>query len=237
MAETQRSSSAFANTILSQLSPQCIAGFGRNLQPIALELKQDIYRPNQPIKYACFPEAGMLSVVSTMEDGRSIEVGTIGKEGMAGANPLQGADSLPYHCYVQIEGNGYRIDAAVLKNAAKQDENLRELILRYQSAFLVQSMQGTACNGLHSIPQRCCRWLLMSHDRVHSDRIPLTHEFLALMLGVRRASVTDHLQPLQARGWIQMNRGEITVLDRKGLESGSCECYRVITEQQKQLLR
>jgi CRP-like cAMP-binding protein len=232
MAEAQHSANAFANAILSRISSACIARFGRDLQPVALEMKQDIYRPNEPIQHAYFPESGMLSVVSTMKDGRSVEVGTIGREGMSGGTLLYGTDSFPYHCYVQIEGRGHRINAAILKNAARRDENLHELILKYQASFLVQTMQGTACNALHSVSERCCRWLLMSHDRVDSDRIPLTHEFIALMLGVRRASVTDHLQPLQARGWIQMTRGEITILGRKSLESGSCECYRIISEQQ-----
>src|SRR4051794_15772429 len=177
MAETRRPSNAFANAILCRLSSQCIMGFGRNLQPIALELKQNIYLPNEPIRHAYFPEVGMLSVVSTMDDGRSIEVGTIGNEGMTGASLLHDTDTLPYHCYVQIAGHGHRIDAAVLKNTAMQDDNLRELISRYQSAFLIQSMQSAACNGLHSITQRCCRWILTSLDRVQSNVIPLTLEF------------------------------------------------------------
>ena len=128
------------------------------------------------------------------------------------------------------------MDVAALKVEVNRNETLRNLIFRYHSAFLVQTMQCAACNGLHNVRQRCCRWLLMSHDRAQSEVVPLTHEFLALMLGVRRASVTDVLQPLQERGWIQLNRGEIVVIDRTGLEACSCECYRVIKNQQQKLL-
>jgi CRP-like cAMP-binding protein len=128
------------------------------------------------------------------------------------------------------------VDMAALEVEANRNETLRNLIFRYHSAFLVQTMQCAACNGLHTVMQRCCRWLLMSHDRAQSDVVPLTHEFLALMLGVRRASVTDVLRPLQERSFIRLNRGEIVVTDRKGLEACSCECYRVIKNLQKQLL-
>jgi CRP-like cAMP-binding protein len=178
----------------------------------------------------------MISVVSIMNDGTTIEVGTIGNEGMAGACLLLETKSVPYQYFVQIAGYGYSLDADTLKSEAKRDTNFRDLVLRCHSAFLMQTMQGAACNGLHSVSQRCCRWLLMSQDRVGSDTIALTHEFLGLMLGARRASVTDVLRPLQNRGWIQSKRGAITVLDRNGLESGSCECYRIISDQQKQLL-
>jgi CRP-like cAMP-binding protein len=135
-----------------------------------------------------------------------------------------------------MAGFGYSMKADTLKSEAAHNGEFRDLVLRSHSAFQTQTMQAAACNGLHSISQRCCRWILMSQDRTGSDTVPLTHEFLGLMLGARRASVTDVLRPLQDRGWIQSKRGEITVLDRKGLESGSCECYRIITNQQKQLM-
>jgi hypothetical protein len=171
-----------------------------------------------------------------MKDGHGIEVGTIGKEGLAGGFLLLGTTSLPYQQYVQIAGYGYRMDANAFKSEAEQNHEFRDLILRYQSAFHVQTMQAAACNGLHSVSQRCCRWILMCQDRAESDIVPLTHEFLGLMLGVRRASVTEVLRPLHDRGWIQSKRGEITVVDRKSLETASCECYRIISDQQKRLL-
>jgi len=236
MAESQRSPQKSPNLILSRLAQDSLDGLGRHLQPIELELRQPIYEPNTPVRYAYFVEHGMISVVSIMDDGSSIEVGTIGKEGVVGAFLLLATDSVPYQYFVQIAGHAQRIDAGRLKEAADQHEGIRKTILKYQSAFQTQAMQCAACNGLHSLAQRCCRWLLMSQDRINSGALELTHEFLGLMLGVRRASVTDVLRPLQDKGWIESKRGHINILDRAGLELGTCECYRIITDQQKQLV-
>ena len=236
MAKSQ-SRSDFRNVILSRLSRGSLESLRPHLQPVELEVKQVIYQPNRPIKDAYFVETGMISVVSIMADGKSIEVGTIGREGVAGGVVLLGAKTVPHQYYVQMAGHGHCVDVAVLKDVAKQDDEFRDIFLRGQVAFHTQTMQSAACNGLHSVTQRCCRWLLMSQDRINGDDVPLTHEFLALMLGVRRASVSEVLKPLQDRGWIGSNRGTITILDRKGLETGSCECYDIVTEQQKQLLK
>jgi CRP-like cAMP-binding protein len=227
----------FRNAVLARLSPEQLAKLRPHLDPVELTVKQFVYQPNQPIQHAYFVETGMISVVSVMDDGRSIEVGTIGREGVVGAVLLLGNKTVPYQYYVQLAGHGHRMDAAVLEEESKLNESFRDLVLRCQSAFNTQTMQSAACNGLHSVMQRCCRWLLMSQDRINGDDVPLTQEFLALMLGVRRASVTEVLRPIQDRGWIQSNRGQITILDRKGLESGSCECYGVIAQQQRELLK
>ena len=178
----------------------------------------------------------MVSVVSIMESGASIEVGTIGREGMFGGTSLMDAVAIPYQAFVQLAGRAYRLGADLLRELAERNHNLRSLILRYQSAFLTQSMQCAACNGLHTVQQRCCRWLLMARDRCDSDQIQLTHEFLGLMLGARRASVTEELQPLQAAELVDSVRGRITILNRAGLEARSCECYRVIADHQRTLL-
>jgi CRP-like cAMP-binding protein len=237
MVKAQGAAGAFKNILLSRLPTQAIGGFSRHLDPIRLDKKLVLYEAGQPMRYAYFPETGMISVVSAMGDGRSIEVGTIGREGMAGAALLLNADRMPYQCYVQIVGDGYRIKAALLKVEAERIPELRTLILQYQVASLTQAMQTAACNGLHNVQQRCCRWILMSQDKVQSETVPLTHEFLGLMLGVRRASVSEVLQPLQSRGWVRSRRGEITVLDRPGLETGSCECYALIVKQYADLLK
>jgi CRP-like cAMP-binding protein len=234
MAKSQ-SRSDFRNVVLSRLSVEGLERLRPHLRPVELKIRQPIFQPNRPIKEAYFVETGMISVVSVMEDGRSIEVGTIGREGVAGAVALLGAKSVPYQYYVQIAGHGHRVDVAVLKDLVIRDNEFRDWICRCQVLFQTQTMQSAACNGLHSVTQRCCRWLLMSQDRINGAAVPLTHEFLSLMLGVRRASVSEVLQPLQSRGWIQSNRGTITIIDRKGLESG-CECYGIIAEQQRELL-
>ena len=235
MAKAQFSG-AFANVILTQLSQSRLADIRQHLEPVALEIKKVIYEPNQRAQHAYFVEIGMISIVSLMKDGSSIEVGTIGKEGMAGCFLLLGTDTVPYQYFVQMAGHGHRMEAQKFRDAADRDGEFRKLILKYLSVLQTQTMQGAACNGLHSITQRCCRWVLMSQDRMDSDTIALTHEFLGLMLGVRRASVSEVLRPLQDRGWIESKRGEITILDRKGLESGTCECYRIIADQQKKLI-
>jgi CRP-like cAMP-binding protein len=237
MATSQRPSGAFKNALLAHLSSETIAGFLRHLEPVQLDVKFVLYEPRQRMEYAYFPETGMVSVVSIMEDGRCIEVGTIGREGMVGATILLTADRVPYQYFVQMAGNGYRIRAELLHVAAEQKPELRTLIFHYQAAFLTQTMQAAACNGLHNIQQRCCRWILMSQDRADSATVPLTHEFLGLMLGVRRASVSEVLHPLQASGWIHSQRGEITILNRKALETGSCECYGLVAQQYADLLK
>jgi CRP-like cAMP-binding protein len=236
MATLQGAPGRYSNFLLKHLSSESIAGVSRHLEPVRLDVKLVLYEPEQQMQYAYFPEAGMVSVVSIMDDGRSIEVGTIGREGMTGAALLLSADRAPYQVFIQIAGSGYRIKAALLQGEAEQNLELRTSLFRYQAAFLTQTMQAAACNGLHNIQQRCCRWLLMSQDRTGTETIPLTHEFLGLMLGVRRASVSDALKPLQTRGWIELDRGEIVVLNRKGLESGSCECYALIAKQYGELL-
>jgi CRP-like cAMP-binding protein len=221
------------NALLTQLPREQFADLFSELQLVELEVRQVLYEPNRAIRYAYFPESGMVSIVAFMEDGASIEVGTIGQEGMIGGMIVMESDRVPHRYFVQVAGRAHRIEASWLKEASDRQPLLRKLILRYEADMITQSMQLIACNGMHSIHQRCCRWLLMACDRSATDEIPLTHEFLALMLGVRRASVSDVLRPLQEAGLIRSARGHITILDRKGLEAGSCECYRAITERQR----
>lgn len=171
--------------------------------------------------------------MSLLEDGRSIEVGTVGREGMIGSVLLLQTETSPYRHFVQLAGDGYRVGGERLTEVAKSSSELRESILRYEASFRTQTMQGMACNGLHSIGPRCCRWLLMTRDRVDSDDIKLSHEFLALMLGVRRPSVTEVLSPLQAAGMVHSHRGTISILNRKGLEAKVCECYWIMVARER----
>jgi CRP-like cAMP-binding protein len=137
---------------------------------------------------------------------------------------------------IQIAGDALRMDVDVLEQEAGRDSPLRRVLLLYHTAFLTQVSQSVACNGLHPIQQRCCRWLLMTHDRMDSDEVPLTHEYLGIMLGVRRASVTEVLGPLHDKGLVNNGRGAITILDRAGLEKLSCECYRKVKDEFDRLL-
>jgi CRP-like cAMP-binding protein len=201
-----------------------------------LKFRQVLYEPRSPIDHAYVPARGVVSAIILMEDGGAIEVATVGNEGMVGLPVFLGGVTSFNQVIVQVAGEALRIKGKALEGEASQAGPLRRLLLSYQSAFLAQVLQGLACNGLHTIQQRCCRWLLMTQDRVGADVFPLTHEFLAIMLGVRRASVSEVLEPLQDEGLIRSQRGKITVRDREGLEAACCECYRTINDEFGRLL-
>jgi CRP-like cAMP-binding protein len=205
------------------------------LQPVPLKLRQVLYEVRSPIDAVYFPTAGVVSAVTVMADGGEIEVGTIGFEGVVGSMAFIGPATSPNRVYVQVAGDALRMDAAALRTEAGRDGPLSRLLALYNTAFLAQVTQSVACNGLHAVHQRCCRWLLITLDRVASPVLPLTHEFLAIMLGVRRSSVSDVLNPLQEQGLIRYSRGKITVLDRHGLEAESCECYRRVHDEFERL--
>jgi CRP-like cAMP-binding protein len=203
---------------------------------VSFELRQQLYTARSPIEYAYFPYSGTLSAIMIMGDGRAIEVATIGNEGMVGLGAIFGAGPSLNDVIVQVRGEGLRLDVAVLKAEIEKDGPVRDVLTRYHSAYQAQASFSVACNGLHTVQQRCCRWVLMTHDRVGSDSVALTHEFLAIMLGVRRPSVTEVLNPLQRKGLIHNGRGVIRILDRAGLEAVACECYRRVREEYDRLL-
>jgi CRP-like cAMP-binding protein len=236
MAEISPSSRAFENAILRRLSKAQQESLRPHLRPIEFKIHQVLYEPEQRIEDVYFVEQGLISVVSFMADASTIEVSVIGHEGVAGGIAILEVDRCAHQYFVPIAGHGYRIAVATLKSECKRNARLHELILKYQGGFLTIAMQVSACNGLHSVLQRCCRWILMSQDRLQSAVLPLTHEFLGMMLGVRRASVSEVLQPLQEHGWLKSSRGEITILDRKAIESQACECYEIISNQYQRML-
>jgi CRP-like cAMP-binding protein len=205
------------------------------LQPVTLPLGQLIYEAGGPIVYAYFPTGAVLSAVTVMLDGNTIEVGTIGNEGLVGYYGTGGKWS-PHRVIVQIADGGLRIDARALQEEGAKEGPLRELLTAYHITFVSQLSQSVACNGLHRLGQRCCRWLLMTRDRVESNDYGLTHEYLAILLGARRASVTEALRPLQEAGLVRSQRGRITILDGAGLEAHACECYFVVRKACERLL-
>lgn len=219
------------NRLLARLSPEEYQRLLPRLQPVPLALKHVLYEARAPIDYAYFPNRGVVSALTVMEDGRAIEVATIGDEGMVGLPLLVGAKTTANRVIVQVPGDALRMAADVLRKEVGRDGALRRVLVLYHTAFLTQVSQAVACNGLHSVHQRCCRWLLMTQDRAHSDVFPMTHEFLAEMLGVRRSTVSEVLEPFQKKGLIRYSRGKCTVLDREGLKAGTCECYRRINEE------
>jgi CRP-like cAMP-binding protein len=224
-----------ANQLLSRL-PECeYQHILPRLQPVALELGAALDNGQDLLDHAYFLTQGVVSALMISTDGSAIEVASIGREGMLGLVNFPAASS--YRLLVQVPGSGLRIHASALLEETCEGSTLRHLLARYQAAFLRQVLQSVACNGLHSIRQRCCRWLLVTRDRVGSDEVPLTHERLALMLGVRRSSVTESLRPLKDEGAIRYTRGKITILDGERLEGLSCECYRLVAEAHERLLR
>jgi CRP-like cAMP-binding protein len=205
-------------------------------RPVTLEFMQVLYEPEAAIDFVYFPSHGVVSQVTVMEDGAIIELSTVGKDGVVGLPLVLGIAESSSKAVVQVPGSGLRLTAEKLKAEISRDTPLRRLLLRYTGVFLFQISQAVACNGLHSVQQRCCRWLLMTHDRVDGDEFPITHEFLAQMLGVRRPSITEVLRPLKEEGLIRYRRGRMTVLEREGLENASCECYRTVQQEYARLL-
>jgi CRP-like cAMP-binding protein len=213
--------------LLELLDPEDFARIKPQLEFVMLEYRQPLYAANERIDWVYFLVEGVASLVNTMANGASAEVGTIGNEGMVGLPIVLGDRMAPTTAYVQVPGTGWRLPAAALKAEMARSERARTVMLHYAHAFFNQVAQSAACNHFHNIEQRCCRWLLMTHDRVQSDQFLLTQEFLGMMLGVRRSSVTAAASALKDKRLIEYTRGKVTVLDRAGLEARSCECYAV----------
>lgn len=220
---------AIRNRLLAALAPDAAAWLEPHLAPVSLDVGQVLAEPGEPFTHVYFPETAIVSLVNRMADGAGVEVGTIGNEGMAGVAAFLEAEAAESQTFCQIPGAALRAPAAVVAEAAGAPPTFRRLLNRYTQAYLTQVAQGAACNRLHHLEARCARWLLMTHDRVGgADAFPLKQEFLALMLGVRRAGVTVAAGALQDAGLIRYRRGGIRVLDRAGLEAASCECYGIV---------
>ena len=197
------------------------------LTPMSLSMKTVLFEPGQEISAVHFPVDGVISLVTSLEDGAIVEVATVGNEGIVGV-PLVHGGSLAVRAISQVPGDTLRMDASAFMAEFERPGPFRDLVENYLQALFGQISQAAACNRLHSNEERLSRWLLMSHDRVGTDTFPITHEFLGQMLGSRRATVTLSAGILQAAGLIRYHRGRVTILDREGLEAVSCECYAVI---------
>jgi CRP-like cAMP-binding protein len=195
-----------------------------------LELKAVLHRPGEPIRHVYFPGGGFLSIVTVLENGRMVEVATIGREGMAGSGAvLDGLRTAPATMVQGASDLCYRMTAEAFRAEMDRGGPFHTLLVRYSHAMLGGIMQGAACNAVHSVEQRLARWLLMAHDRMDSNRFALTQEFASMMLGASRPTVSIVAGQLQAAGLIRYRRGTVTVLDRTRLEAAACECYRVTT--------
>jgi len=225
------------NQLLSALSKEEYERLLPNLESVSLPLKQIIYAPNKPIEYVYFPTDGIISLVNVTQNGGIVEAATVGNEGMVGIPVLLGGDEMVGQAIVQVVGDAMRMKVDVFKRSVLNGSQLHNLLLRYTLALMNLISQSVACNSLHSVEQRCCRWLLMCQDRVKSDSFELTQEFLAQMLGVQRPTVSGVATTLQQAGLIRYSRGKMTICDRSGLEAVSCECYGIVKQEFEHLLK
>ncbi|RPI56783.1 MAG: Crp/Fnr family transcriptional regulator [Acidobacteria bacterium] len=217
------------NKLLASLPLEDYQRIAPHLRSVPMKLKQVLHKQDEPIQDVYFPSGGACSLVKTLRDGQAAEVATIGAEGAVGASVFFGQRIAECDVLVQVAGPvADAMKADMFNSEMERRGAFFNRVIRYNQALMSQIMQTTACNGLHSAEQRCCRWLLMTHDRAGCDEFTLTHEFLATMLGVRRPTVTIVAATLQARGLIQYRRGSVAIADRAGLESASCECYQTV---------
>jgi CRP-like cAMP-binding protein len=201
------------------------------LEAIELKTHELLNEVGEPIRYCYFPNSGMVSILSVMGDGKSVEVGVTGKEGFVGLPLVVGLHTSATRALVQIAGHAFRMRAADLEKLLPKCPQLEKMLNRYSQLLGLQATQVAACNRLHEVNQRLARWLLMSQDRIGGDSVPLTQEFLAHMLGTRRASVTVAAGILQKAGLIHYTRGAVTIVSRSKLEAAACECYEIMTQQ------
>ena len=207
-----------------------------HLEYVPLPLKQVLYKRGESIEYVYFPHRAIVSLVSTAEEGSNVEVGLVGNEGMVGIPAALGDNIATTTAMVQREDSGMRMEASLLKTEFQQGGSLQNLLLRYTQALYAQTSQTAACNGLHQLDEKLARWLLLVCDRVESNELQLTQEFISQMLGVRRAGVTEAANRLQTAGLIRYTRGRITILNRQELEAASCSCYGIIKGEYDRLL-
>ena len=224
------------NLLLSALNIAGMEKLSGELEVATYESGSILYEPHETAQYVYFPYSCVVSIVNTVDGGSTVEVGTVGNEGMAGIAVYLDSGVTPNRTLVQVAGEMARFPAASFKALTERSPLARNLLNRYTLAFLAQVSQTAACNRAHTIDERCARWLLMTHDRVSGDSFSLTHEFLAFMLGVRRAGVTIAAGILQKAGLISYKRGNIKIIDRQGLEEASCSCYAIVNAEFKKLM-
>ncbi|HEX8337331.1 MAG TPA: Crp/Fnr family transcriptional regulator [Pyrinomonadaceae bacterium] len=225
-----------SNHILRALTSSEFESISSHLDTVTLSLGEILCRPDQPVTHVYFPNRGTVSLVSSFEDGSSVEVGMVGNEGMFGVCVFLGSISTPLLAQVQLPGDAMRMRADVLKSEFKKCGGLQDMLLRYTQAFITQIAQTAGCNRAHQVEGRLAKWLLMCEDRAHSPELRLTHEFMATMLGMRRAGVTEAACKLREAGLIEYTRGKVTVIDRGGLEALSCECYPLMKKEFERLV-
>jgi CRP-like cAMP-binding protein len=236
MATGATKEEAVQNYLLAGVSDVELARLLPNLQPISIPLGKVIYESGEKMDYVYFPTTAIISLLYIMENGSSAEIGVVGNDGMVGIAIFMGGDTTPNRAVVQSGGKTLKMKASLMKDEFTRGGPFHNLCLRYTQALITQISQTAVCNRLHSVDQQLCRWLLLSHDRLPSDRLIMTQDLISNMLGVRREGITHAAKRLQAAGYISYVRGDITILSRKGLETDACECYQVVRTEYDRLL-
>lgn len=227
---------AVRNRLLAHLPADDFERVRAHLEHVPLARRQRLMEPDAPVEYVYFLESGMVSLILTLENGALTEVGLIGNEGLVGVLPALGASRATAEALVQIAGSALRMRADVLRKEVGLNRSLRSELLNYVQALFAQVTQAVACNSHHTLSQRLARWLLMANDCSQTNEIPLSQDFLAMMLAVQRPTVTIAIGELRKAGLIATGHGRIVILDRKGLEAAACECYGAVKDQYQRLL-
>jgi CRP-like cAMP-binding protein len=231
-----QSTSRPRNRLLAALSAADLQLLQPHLTLVTLKLRFELEKPNRRIEDVYFIDAGIASVVAVQRQKERVEVGLIGLEGMSGTSVVLKSISSPHSTYLQVAGEGQHISVSAFRNALDASATLNELLLKYVQVFMVQTAHTAIANARARLDERLARWILMAHDRVRDDTLPLTHEFLSLMLGVRRAGVTEALQSLKSQRFIDNCRGHIVVLNRKGIERTAGDLYGVPEAEYRRLI-
>lgn len=236
MPATFKPNDALKNHLLAALPVSEFGSVQSKLEPVFLKLGEVLYEANDKLEYVHFPTTMIISLLYIMENGATAEIGVIGNDGVCGYGLFLGGDSMPNRAVTQSAGEAFRMKAKDVKAEFARSGVFQNLLLRYTQALLTQISQTAVCNRLHSVEQQLCRWLLLSHDRLNTDELVMTHDLISNMLGVRREGITLAAQKLAKRKLIKNVRGTITIIDRLGLEDASCECYKVVNSEYNRLL-
>jgi CRP-like cAMP-binding protein len=225
------------NKLLRLLKPPAYKRLAPKLKPATLHAKQVLYKPNQSIHTIYFPANAFICQMTDMNNGDTLETGTVGLEGASWISASIGAPSMPCETVVAIGGDAHALDIDDLDREMQENENFRDVLTQYSHALLIHSMRLTGCTGLHTLEQRCARWILMTLDRVSADRFSITHEFLAMLLGSSRPGVSTVVEQFERQGILKVERGRLLIGDRDQLLTVSCDCYDVIKANYEQVGR
>jgi CRP-like cAMP-binding protein len=226
-----------ANKLLRLLKHDAYQRVAPKLTPTRMLAKQVLYRPDEAIHFVYFPEDAVICQMTVMHNGDTLETATVGSEGASWISASIGAPSMPCETIVAIGGDAYALGIDDLDLEMRENEHFRDILTQYSHALLIHSMRLTGCTGLHSVEQRCARWMLTTLDRVPTNRFSITHEFLAMLLGASRPTLSTIIETFARRGMVTVQRGQVTVADRQALLNASCDCYQVIKNSYAQVGR